>query len=79
MPEEHVEKIRAARLITKGIFSKLFWGGAVIIGVILPLLMLTSGVAQNNALALVTSVFALAGLFLWEHIWIQAGQAVPLS
>jgi formate-dependent nitrite reductase membrane component NrfD len=79
MPEENVEKSRAARLITKGIFSKLFWGGAVISGVILPLLALTSGAAQAHVLALLASGAALAGLFVWEHIWIQAGQAVPLS
>jgi Fe-S-cluster-containing dehydrogenase component/formate-dependent nitrite reductase membrane component NrfD len=79
MPEENVEKARAARLITKGIFNKLFWAGAVITGVVLPLLALSSGAAQNPVLALITSIFALAGLFIWEHVWVQAGQAVPLS
>ena len=79
MPEENVERMRAVRLITKGIFSKLFWGGAVIIGVIIPLLALTSGAAENHALGVLTSLAALAGLLLWEHIWVQAGQAVPLS
>ena len=34
MPEENVERKRAARLITKGIFSKLFWAGAVILGTV---------------------------------------------
>jgi len=79
MPEENVERKRAVRLITKGIFRKMFWGGAVIIGVILPLLVLMSGAAEYQVLALFTSICALAGLFLWEHIWVQAGQAVPLS
>ena len=79
MPEEHIERVRAVRLITKGIFSKMFWGGAVIIGLIIPLLALTSGAAENQALAVLTSLSALAGLLLWEHIWVQAGQAVPLS
>jgi len=79
MPEDNVERVRAVRLITKGIFSKLFWGGAVIIGLIMPLLALTSGAAEYAALAILTSLSALAGLFLWEHIWVQAGQAVPLS
>ena len=62
-----------------GIFSKMFWGGGVIIGLIIPLLALTSGAAENQALAVLTSISALAGLLLWEHIWVQAGQAVPLS
>jgi hypothetical protein len=51
----------------------------VIIGVIIPLLALTSGAAEYQVLAILTSLSALAGLFLWEHIWVQAGQAVPLS
>ena len=79
MPEDNVERMRAVRLITKGIFRKMFWGGAVIIGVIVPLLALTSGAAQYKGLAVLTSLSALGGLFLWEHIWVQAGQAVPLS
>ncbi len=79
MPEENVERRRAVRLITRGIFRKMFWGGTVIIGLIMPLLALTSGGAQSQAVAILTSLSALAGLFLWEHIWVQAGQAVPLS
>ena len=79
MPEENVERVRAVRLITRGIFRKMFWGGAVIIGLMIPLLTLTSNAAENQILAILTSVSALAGLFLWEHIWVQAGQAVPLS
>lgn len=79
MPEENVERMRAVRLITKGIFRKMFWGGTVIIGLIMPLLALTSGGAQSQAVAILTSLSALVGLFLWEHIWVQAGQAVPLS
>jgi formate-dependent nitrite reductase membrane component NrfD len=79
MPEENVERTRAVRLITRGVFRKMFWGGAVIIGLILPLLALTSGWAQYEIVAILISLSTLAGLFLWEHIWVQAGQAVPLS
>ena len=79
MPEDNVERKRAVRLITRGIFRNLFWGGAVIIGVILPLLSLTSGAAEYHIAAVLTALSALAGVFLWEHIWVQAGQAVPLS
>jgi formate-dependent nitrite reductase membrane component NrfD len=79
MPEENVERLRASRLITRGIFSKLFWGGAVILGAVVPVLALVSGAAQNEFIALITSLLSLAGIYLWEHIWVQAGQAVPLS
>ena len=79
MPEEGVERKRAARLITKGIFNKVFWGGAVILGTVLPVVLLATGAAQFGIIAGIVSLFALGGLFLWEHIWVQAGQAVPLS
>lgn len=79
MLDENVEKSRAARLITKGIFSKLFWGGAIILGVAVPVLLLVSGATGFGVAAVAAAALALAGLFIWEHIWVQAGQAVPLS
>jgi len=79
MHEENVDKQRAARLITRGIFSKLFWGVAVIAGVALPVVALVTGAAQNGIVAILSAMLALAGLFIWEHLWVQAGQAVPLS
>jgi formate-dependent nitrite reductase membrane component NrfD len=78
-PEESTEKRRAARLISRGIFKNYFWFGVVVAGVILPLIGLATGLAQTPAIAVMVSLLALAGLFLWEHIWVQAGQAVPLS
>ncbi|HWO01232.1 MAG TPA: 4Fe-4S dicluster domain-containing protein [Blastocatellia bacterium] len=79
LPEENIEKARAARLITRGIFKKLFWGGAIAIGVVAPLLIIVVGGAASWPLAALGSLCALAGVFVWEHIWVQAGQAVPLS
>jgi formate-dependent nitrite reductase membrane component NrfD len=79
LPEENVEKTRASRLITRGIFKKLFWGGAIGIGTVVPLLVVMLGAAESWPLAAVSSACALAGVLLWEHIWVQAGQAVPLS
>jgi hypothetical protein len=79
IPEENIEKARAARLITRGIFKKAFWGGAIVVGTIAPLLMLVSGGADSWPLAAIGSLCALAGVLVWEHVWVQAGQAVPLS
>jgi hypothetical protein len=42
------------------------------------LVFLTGG-AQLWPLAAIGSLCALAGVFVWEHVWVQAGQAVPLS
>jgi Fe-S-cluster-containing dehydrogenase component/formate-dependent nitrite reductase membrane component NrfD len=79
IPEENIEKARAARLITRGIFKKAFWGGAITIGTAAPLLILVSAGADSWPLAALVSLCALAGVFVWEHVWVQAGQAVPLS
>ena len=79
LPEENVEKRRAARFITRGLFRKLFWAGAVSAGIVIPLLALATGAAEFEIVAVLTSVLALAGILIWEHIWVQAGQAVPLS
>ncbi len=78
MPEENADKTRAARLIAKGIFSRWFWVGAVLVGTLLPVILLLFG-AENEVLTTLGAVLALAGLLIWEHIWVQAGQAVPLS
>ena len=79
LPEENIEKRRAARFITRGLFRKLFWAGAVSAGIVVPLLALVTGAAEFEIVAVLTSVLALAGVLIWEHIWVQAGQAVPLS
>jgi Fe-S-cluster-containing dehydrogenase component/formate-dependent nitrite reductase membrane component NrfD len=78
-PEENTEKKRAARLISRGSFKNLFWGGVVAAGIVLPLVAVATGIARMPAIAALVSLLALAGLYLWEHIWVEAGQAVPLS
>lgn len=79
LPEENIEKARAARFIRRGIFSKLFWGGVIAVGAVLPIALLAVGIGQFDIFALFIALATLVGLFLWEHIWVQAGQAVPLS
>jgi formate-dependent nitrite reductase membrane component NrfD len=79
LPEDNIEKTRAQRFIKRGLFSKLFWGGAVAGGTIMPIILLATGLASFDFVGLLTALLALGGLFLWEHIWVQAGQAVPLS
>jgi putative flippase GtrA len=49
----------------------------VLVGLVLPLALVligTTGVAWALAAAI-----ALIGLYLWEYVWVFAGQAVPLS
>jgi Fe-S-cluster-containing dehydrogenase component/formate-dependent nitrite reductase membrane component NrfD len=68
-----VDVARAARLLTRGALSVRFWGGVVIGGVVLPIVLSFSPGVLFGA------VLALAGLWLYEDLWIKAGQSVPLS
>src|SRR5262249_48713471 len=51
----------------------MFWAGAVVAGIFVPLLMLRIHVLGPAGL------LAFVGLYLYERIWVRAGQAVPLS
>ena len=70
------EAARAARLITRGPYRTRFWWGVMVGGILLPIVLLMSGLYPAAALA---AILALAGLWLWEDLWVRAGQALPLS
>jgi hypothetical protein len=53
--------------------NKLFWLGGIVIGILIPFIVLMFGVLGLSGL------FALAGLLLYEKVWVKAGQVVPLS
>jgi hypothetical protein len=66
-----------ARWLAEGPGRIPLWAGVVTAGTLLPLaLVLLSPAWPAGALA---SVLALAGLYLWEDLWLRAGQSVPLS
>ncbi len=68
---------RAARLLTHGPLRAALWGGVGVGGIVLPLvLLLSASVPFGSELA---AGLALAGLWLWEELWIRAGQMIPLS
>lgn len=70
-----VDVARAARLLTEGAWAPRFWGGVVAGGIALPLVLAWWGPAG----ALTAAGLALAGLWLYEDLWVKAGQSVPLS
>jgi Fe-S-cluster-containing dehydrogenase component/formate-dependent nitrite reductase membrane component NrfD len=77
-PTRHHEL--ATQTIRTGAYSRLFWGGAIIGGGVLPVLMLlTLGATFSPVVGIAASVLALAGGAAWEYIWVEAGQSVPLS
>jgi Fe-S-cluster-containing dehydrogenase component/formate-dependent nitrite reductase membrane component NrfD len=77
-PTRHHEL--AVHTITRGAYSRLFWGAAIVGGGVLPVVMLmTLGVTFSPALTCTVALLALAGGAAWEYIWVEAGQSVPLS
>ena len=72
------EVARAADLLFTGALRKQFWIFVIFLGTIAPiaLILWPSPSFIPNVIA---SVLALAGLWVYENLWIKAGQAVPLS
>jgi formate-dependent nitrite reductase membrane component NrfD len=72
------EVSRSVNLLLTGALWKQFWLVVVGLGTIAPIVLTlwpTSSIYPNIA----ASFVALFGLWMYENIWIKAGQAVPLS
>lgn len=79
MPHGTQDAARAAELILRGPYSQPFWGVVVGLGHALPVLLLVLVPGAPIGVSFLAGVFALGGLLVFEHIWILAGQAIPLS
>lgn len=82
MPPFSTDVERATRLITRGRLRAKFRYGVIVTGGLIPLALLSFELANDisiPALDTLAAVLALAGLFVFEEIWITAGQAPPLS
>jgi len=69
---------RSAELLIRGALGKFFWTFVVFLGAIVPVVLMlwpTPSLLPNLAAA----VLVLMGLWMYENLWIKAGQAVPLS
>jgi Fe-S-cluster-containing dehydrogenase component/formate-dependent nitrite reductase membrane component NrfD len=72
------DAVRAGDMLVRGPLKKSFWIFVVLLGSILPIVLVLwpiSSLLPNIAAALL----ALFGLWMYEHLWVKAGQAVPLS
>jgi Fe-S-cluster-containing dehydrogenase component/formate-dependent nitrite reductase membrane component NrfD len=72
------DAVRAGEMLVRGPLKRSFWLFVVIAGTILPIVLVLwpiSSLIPNIAAALL----ALFGLWMYEHLWVRAGQAVPLS
>lgn len=67
---------RAAHEIGHGRYASRFWGGSVVVGHVLPLVLLVPGSAW---LAGVGALLAGVGLYYYEHAFVMAPQEIPNS
>ncbi|MGH6739958.1 MAG: NrfD/PsrC family molybdoenzyme membrane anchor subunit, partial [Bradyrhizobium sp.] len=71
----------AIRAIRFGAFRRVFWWGAIGLGSAAPILVVLGAMAGGLpavGLAL-AALAALGGGLAWEYVWVEAGQAVPIS
>jgi formate-dependent nitrite reductase membrane component NrfD len=69
---------QAIRNMTTGEAARPFWGGALAIGTAIPLILALWGALGGPALIVaVAGLLALAGLAVYETMYIRAGQSVP--
>ncbi|MGH2543846.1 MAG: 4Fe-4S ferredoxin, partial [Ardenticatenaceae bacterium] len=73
---------RAAHDITHGKYRTHFWGGAIALGHLLPIVILLAG-APGDSISLAWAAFAaiasVVGLYLFEHAFVMAPQEIPNS
>jgi Fe-S-cluster-containing dehydrogenase component/formate-dependent nitrite reductase membrane component NrfD len=79
MPHGTQDAARAAKLLLRGPYRQHFWGVVVGLGHVLPVLLLVVVPAAPLGVTCLASVCALIGLLIFEHLWLIAGQAMPLS
>jgi len=66
-------------LLTGGIYPLLFWGGYVVLGSIVPLLLLFHPRLVSERATLAAAALAILGAFAWLFVFIIGGQAFPLE
>ena len=73
-----VDAKKTVKLITKGRYKNSFWGGTIVLGNLIPIALLGLG-GTNPAILSLSGVLILVGIYMTEHIWVEAPQQIPLS
>ncbi|MDE3135050.1 MAG: polysulfide reductase NrfD [Acidobacteriota bacterium] len=71
----------AHKVLLHGRLARRFWGLAVVAGSLIPIALATLvllSVAGGIA-AVLAALLALGGVWWFDHLWVEAGQSVPLS
>jgi formate-dependent nitrite reductase membrane component NrfD len=72
-----VEAKRVVKMITKGRYRNRFYFGAILLGNIVPLVLAL--VMGSNGLVLAgAGALVLIGIYITEHIWVEAPQKIQL-
>lgn len=81
LPHATEDASLAYRTLVKGQYRVRFWGVAVGIGFLVPILLSAFFLFWHVSirLAAVSAIMALAGILGFEDVWVKAGQVVPLS
>src|SRR5439155_307016 len=56
-----------------------FWQSPLVLPHLVVAAFVAGAAADSLPLTLLAAVLALAGLWLWEDLWVKAGQSIPLS
>jgi Fe-S-cluster-containing dehydrogenase component/formate-dependent nitrite reductase membrane component NrfD len=68
--------VAASRAISRGRYARMFWGGSLVLGHLVPLALLATGLPLAAAIA---ALCAVLGLYLYEYAFVMAPQEVPNS
>lgn len=80
LPHVTAHTRQAIHNLTTGKAATAFWGGAIAIGTAIPFILALWGAAGGPAFVVaLAGLLALAGLAVYETLYIRAGQSVPLS
>ncbi|MGV6828790.1 MAG: NrfD/PsrC family molybdoenzyme membrane anchor subunit [Flavobacteriales bacterium] len=71
------------KMITKGRYKNVFWIGAVLIGNITPLILLSfRGIEESlggGTVLTIAAIMVLIGIYATEKVWVEAPQRIPLA
>jgi Fe-S-cluster-containing dehydrogenase component/formate-dependent nitrite reductase membrane component NrfD len=70
----------AARILLRGRYAPVYWGGTVAVGVVAAALALTASFTDDTTVPVVVAgVLAQVAVISYEVVYVRAGQEVPLS
>jgi len=72
------DAVRAGEMLVRGPLRKSFWLFVVGLGTVLPIVLVLWPIGSLIA-NIAAALLALFGLWMYEDLWVKAGQAVPLS